>query len=364
MRPSFRTGAAEARRARNGGSFEAALLPDDEKERLCRNLLSEFGVTHIRTGGNGELIHGCILPWGNHKDQDRSPTASLNFKKLTYRCLGSCNAGGGFLWFIATVRGDSSSNARKWLSEQTGTGAEDQSLSSLLSYFDAVYSTRKVEEEPLPHMDTRILEQWQVIHPYLTEHRGIPEDNIIQMRVGYGKLGIRVDAHTVVESHRIIIPHFWRGELVGWQSRRLTDDGTAKYMSSPSLPKDRTLYNYNESRREVVVVESPMSVLSKAHLPHHMEATFGASVTERQMRLVARHPKVILFMDNDAAGWGATWDLGDFLGAYSSVWVADNPYAADPADMDDETYLRAIEGAVPYAIWQQPKELVKWNGDR
>jgi DNA primase len=357
---TFRRGVADLDKPRSG-VFEVGLLPDSEKERLARSLLAEFGATHVRVGGDGEeLIHGCLLPFGNHSDQDLNPTASLNWKKLTYNCLG-CGAGGGLIWFIGLCRDESGERARKWLEDQTGTGADEQSLASLLDYFDAVYQRQRHVDAPMPRMDAKVLTPWLAIHPYMTEQRGIPEDTLMAFRVGYGVLRVRVGANQFVDSHRIVIPHFWRDTLVGWQSRRLVkDDGTSKYLSSPDFPKDRTIFNYDARAREVVVVESPMSVLSKAHLDPHIEATFGGSTPDKQVRLLSMHRKVVLFMDNDEAGWNATRRLGDALEAYSSVWVASNPYAADPADLDDEAYMHALDEAVPYALWSQPATLEAW----
>lgn len=348
---------------KSGGVFEPGLLPDSEKERLCRSLLAEFGVTHIREGGPGELIHGCVLPFKDHRDQDRNPTASLNYQKLTYNCFG-CGGSGGLLWFVGIMRDESGTAARRWLSEQTGIGGpEEQSLSSLLSYFDAVYDTKQRVDAPMPKMDVRVLDPWLKIHPYMTEERGVPEDTLMHFKVGYGVIKLRQKDDSFTQSHRIIIPHFWKGDLVGWQSRRLVKDGTPKYMASPDFPRERTIFNYQPDITSAVICESPLSVLSKFHLGPHIEATFGAQVTDRQIRLIARHRKVTLFMDNDDAGWTSTKHLGERLEAYSSVWVADNPYAADPADMDDDTYLGILNDAVPFALWAPPTELVPWGNE-
>ena len=74
-----------------------------------------------------------------------------------------------------------------------------------------------------------------------------------------------------------------------------------------------------------------MSVISKSHLYPNMCATFGASVTERQKLILANHPKIILWFDNDQAGWTATEEVGSFLSQYCDVFVVDNPYTGDPA---------------------------------
>lgn len=352
---------APRRKATASGVFEAGLLPDASKERLCRSLLAEFGITHVRTGGDGELVHGCLLPFGNHRDQQRNPTASLNYKKLTYNCLG-CGAGGGLLWFIGTCRGETGERARQWLEDQTGTGADEQSLASLMQFFDAVYGPKQIVRPPMPRMDTKVLDPWLAIHPYLTEIRGIPEQTLMDHLVGFGTLRVRM-GEGFVESQRIIIPHLWRGSLVGWQSRRLVSDGTPKYLSTPDFPKDRTLFSYDEQARSAVIVESPMSVLSKAHLEPQIEATFGAKITDEQIRLISMHPRVVLFFDNDESGWTATEHVGEALESYSQVWVADNPYNADAADLDDETYLRCVNDPVPFALWRRPTDLIEWDPD-
>ena len=235
-----------------------------------------------------------------------------------------------------------------------------------MEFFDAVYDKKRDVEPPMPRMDAKVLTPWRAIHPYMTEIRGIAEQTLIDFNVGYGKIRTRLHdgddtERRYIESERIVIPHFWKGTLVGWQTRRLfASDGTPKYLSSPDFPKDRTLYNYDAKARLAVVVEAPMSVLTKAHLEPRIEGTFGAKVTDRQVRLLSMHPRLILFMDNDEAGWNATRRLGEALEAYSDVWVAANPWAADPGDMDDQTYLGCIEDAVPYSLWSQPTTLERW----
>jgi hypothetical protein len=351
-------------RSRSGINFaEVDALPDAEKERLCRALLAEFGVTRIvRVTDKGEMIHCCSLP--NHNETNAS--ASLNFKNLTYKCYG-CDQKGGLLWYIGTARGTSGTDAAKWLKDQTGLGNEVQSLAALLDYFESLYGGKGTPLAPIPQMHADVLKPWMRIHPYLTDPkaeggRGIPEETVIRFRCGFGDFRYDLGHGNWITSQRIVVPHFWRGDLVGWQTRRLLKDGSPKYQSSADFPRDRTVFNYDESQRRVVVVESPMSVLSKAHLPVHIEATFGASVTDRQVRFLSNHPQVVLFMDNDEAGWKATESLTERLAPYCNVFVVESPYAADPADLDDGTYLSLVDGAIPAGLWTRPTELHPWEG--
>ena len=352
--------------AQSSGDFTAfTLMSDMEKEQLCRTLLAEFGVTTItRVSDKGEMIHSCCLPFGQHRNGDRNASASLNYRLLTYNCLG-CGNSGGLLWFIATCRGTSSEDAREWLGKQTGIG-DEQDLAALLAYFDAVWNPQRVERPPLPKMDPKVLEPWKLVHPWLTEVRRIPVETIVSFSVGYAeayRLPVYEDGQIArwQSSERIVIPHFWKGNLVGWQTRRLTQDGTDKYISSPDFPKDTTIMNY-DPRRPALVVESPMSVLSKYHRCPIIEATFGAKVTDAQIRLLSEHSRVILFFDNDEAGWHATERVGEALLPYSDVWVIDNPYNADAADLDDDTFATLVADPVPYSMWKRPSHLLELGG--
>jgi hypothetical protein len=299
---------------------------------------------------------------------------------LTGNCLG-CQSSGGLLWFIATCRGEPARQARDWLDGSTGFGSEVD-VPALLNLLEAIFDGSKQAREPIPKMSMRILTPWRFLHPYLTDPplpdgkggRGIPVDNLIRMNVGYAP-EYQIGEHQT--SERVIIPHVWKGSLTGWQSRRLCDDGTPKYLSTEGMPKDRTIYNYDPDAEAVVVVESPMSALRHLHhLP--IEATFGANVTDHQVKLLARHERIILFMDNDKAGWRSveghyevkkgrppkeiSKGLIERLEPYSQVKVVDNPWAADPGDMDEETAWDLVRTAVPSSLWKRPQaKLMEWK---
>lgn len=346
--------------------FAPALLPSSVKEQLCRELLAEFGAEPIRhRPSRMELTHGCLINPEKHSNQRRDPTASLNYDKLTYKCLG-CNAQGGILWMIASVRGCSQAEARQWLERETGTGDTVMPLKQLLDYYDALYAEADRRPPPISIYSPSILEPWLApagpyrVHPWLTEGmpelgikgRGIPEQNAIDLKIGWDR-----------NDDTIVIPHFWKGQLVGWQKRRLSGSGP-KYLSTEDMPKDQTLYDYDPKRRTAVICESPMSVAKHRHvLP--MEATFGATVTDRQIRLIAAHyERCLLWMDNDEAGWKAlegteqSPGMIDRLSRYCTVWIVDSPFAGDPADLPSEVAADVVNYfAKPASIWRRPRAL-------
>lgn len=346
--------------------FEPAMLPDAVKEQLCRELLEEFGAVSIRHRPvQAELMHGCLINPDLHSDQVRNPTASLNYKKLTYKCLG-CNAQGGLLWFISEARGCTRQEARDWLSRETGTGETVMPLQQLLDFYDALYDRKARRPAPIPSYSPSVLEPWlrpmgeYRVHPWLTtgvpelgiEGRGIPEQTALDMKLGWDP-----------GDDTIVIPHFWKGRLVGWQKRRLSGDGP-KYVSTDDLPRDQTLYDYDPKRRTAVIVESPMSVLKHRHvLP--MEATFGAAVTDRQIKLMTAHyERLVLWMDNDQGGWRALEGTKSAPGMierasqYCPVWVVDSPFAGDPADLPSHAAESVVDlCTVPAVLWKRPRYL-------
>jgi hypothetical protein len=389
LAPNFARGSSVTKStSRKGRDFEPTMLPLSEKENLCRELLGEFGVTKVRERQvDHELIHGCLT--GTHSRQDREPTASINYDTLTVRCLG-CGWASGILAWIAACRGyESSREAYIWLSERLGLNGSVMDLSKLLAYFDSIFERRVINNNVTTYSE-RLLEPWSVVHPYLTDPvsergRGIPLENVLKARLGYAehyRIAQRQDK-TWITSERITIPHFWKGRLVGWQTRRLDHDWqtrtpeseTAKYISSVDFPKDQTIYNYDLSHPVAVVTEAPLSVVQHLGAVPEAVATFSATVTEQQISLLAKYPRVVLCMDNDDAGWKAVegYDLhypsgrlqehkpglGEILGRYTQVDVWENPYDADPADLSASDFrCLALQEAVPFSVWSRPTSLL------
>lgn len=292
---------------------------------------------------------------------------------LTGNCF-SCQSSGGLLWLIATVRGTSGSAVRDWLVSTLGLDGED--TDAILRLIDAIMDADGSSRvrTPIPSFSPRVLEPWAFIHPWLTDPidwaepgmggRGVPEQNVVDLRVGYAEHYPLDDKGTT--SERIVVPHFWDGRLVGWQSRKIFEDGSPKWLSTMDFPKDETIFRPPQGD-VLVVVESPMTVLRHAHhLP--LAATFGADVTDRQVRLMSGYDKVVLWMDPDRAGWrsmeGHTDDSGvrhpglvERLMPYTDVWAVQADWANDGADLSDEDAAEAVAGAVPASVWERPERL-------
>jgi DNA primase len=188
----------------------------------------------------------------------------------------------------------------------------------------------------------------------MTREREVPWETLEHFGVGYTP---EYFDHT----ERIIIPHFWRGELVGWQARRVNPRDEPKYKNSPDFPRDSTYFSEPlDKNQPVIVVESPLSVLRHYHHVPNMISTFGATVSDHQIRQLAKFPDVVLWFDNDTAGWVSTQNVGERLARFTSVAAVESTWDADPADLVDEEVEYLISLACPTSIWEPPEqELIK-----
>ncbi|MFI0967034.1 hypothetical protein ACH4S8_37470 [Streptomyces sp. NPDC021080] len=344
-------------------------LPEAHKAKLARDALASIGIDVLREQGD-ELIIACPVG-GYHNDQQRNPTGALNASKLLFNCLG-CQARGTLLWLIATVRGDEDiEQARQWLSGEAGlTRAMD--LPVLLDLFDSLYTEKT--RAPLPVYSPRMLERWlkEGIPDYILDERKVCITTAVHMGICTDPDGFMGPPEARVRTGpRAVIPHWWKDQLVGWQSRRLpgADPDGPKYLSTPAFPRDETIYDHRPYRRDVIVVESPMSNLRHQHHAD-IEATFGSVVTDLQIRHLGEgRRKLIWWMDNDEAGWRTiegyqpegsrvrSPGAPQRASAFCDNWVVQSPFACDPADLSDDVFDLVLETAVPWPVWTRPEQL-------
>jgi hypothetical protein len=351
----------------HGDLDELSALPDAQKEPLAQAVLAALGIDVKRQQGD-ELVFACPVS-DYHNDQERNPTAALNSSNLLFHCLG-CGAGGTILWLIATLHDslDTIEAARQWLMDEAGL-TRAMALPDLLALFDSLYTP--TAPAPLPYYSPRMLDRWKElgVPPYILDERHIDHDYALAMGVCLDPDGYIAKVPT---GPRAVIPHHWNDQLVGWQSRRLpeADPDSPKYHSTPGFPKDETLYLPDVSRRSrrIVVAEAPMSGLRHGY-NQPMAATFGADITDTQVRLITQLPyeEIVFCLDNDPSGWKAILGRTDNHGrrhpgvaervaAYKNVYVWENPYRADPADMDYNTFAGLVDTAIPWSIWMHPDD--------
>jgi 5S rRNA maturation endonuclease (ribonuclease M5) len=349
---------------REAAKRQADRVHDDYLRRIdCEAVLSHYGADNVtplrKPDGTNELRHSCIVDRvdPHHTNGDANPSASLNLDKKKWVCYSYPEGGGDIFWLIMKMEGkEHFYEIIPMLSEFL-----NDSISEPVAFLKELESawTRGDWTIHMPRFHERVLEQWAWFHPYLKE-RGVTHEAASKLQVGYDEV-----------QRRITFPHWHDGVLVGWQKRLLNDprwpqslpedDGrTPKYKNSSGFPKGHSLYGMDNARgrSDVIVVESPMSVLKAESLglKNTVVATFGAKVTDAQIELMRNWRKVYIWMDDDPAGQGAMRRICNKLERHTQVFVVTPDQGKDLADCQTrEEVDEKINDAIPYYLMEMER---------
>lgn len=330
---------------------DRALYKEYRRRTDPREVLAYYGADNVteKQGTHGtELIHSCLLDRvePHHRHGDSSPSASMNVDHKLYHCHSYW--GGDIFHFIMKMeKMDNFSQLVRFLipflsNEENPSEVFKKEIERLFSDTTGVYSL------DLPRYSDKILKPWLVSHPYLRENRGVSVEASSKLKIGYDP-----------GENRLVFPHYWQGQLVGYQKRAIpagrcwpaSPSQYPKYKNSLSFPKSVTLYNYDrlEGEETVIVVESAMSV-AKAHSLgiENVVSTFGASITDGQTALLRSFKNVVVWMDKDDGGYKGEKKLVNDLHKFTRVVVVEPEEDKDLGDYNSrEEVEEKIESAVP-----------------
>lgn len=309
---------------------------------------AELGFESIRED-NGNDIGYCILPYGLHSNGDTTGKLGIHREKMVYNCW-VCG-GGSLLDLVVNVKDLDIEQATDWLFQFTGAKQESSE-----AFLGRIHKTMNPEQKTttLPYYNERTLDKWATDdHPWLAE-RGIPGEVAEIFRVGYNpkakkyapkQNGVAIDEPFVGEA--MVLPHFWKNKLMGWQHRWLTDDRPKwcqKYTNTPDLPRAETLFGFDiavkvcaKTGQAPVIVESVPTAMFLTGLGYPSIATFGATIKDAQLRhLRAFQNGVILSPDNDKVSDESYWAAARKLRKYVPVqWLDPPDYFAPKQDLGD-----------------------------
>ena len=305
-----------------------------DAEGVLKDLLNVHEITEM----GDELIHSCRLPFGMHKNGDASPSASLNKKDLVFNCF-TCG-GGSIVWLVQNVLDIDRDTALAELKNYS-SGLKLIPIEEFMDKLNKLFTDEESKRYEIPIYNERILNRWSGISDYLID-RGVSKEVQIQMQTGLDKDRPEhrklPTGQEVVNVTRVVLPHFINQWLVGWVARKVDNiDGVSKYKNSKGFPRQYSLYNQDNVKgmKSIYVVESPMSVLVlKSRGVENVVATFGAKFSEPQVELLRNFREVTVFMDGDAPGRSASFNLIKSLSNYTNVRVIDTPDGEDPASLD------------------------------
>lgn len=275
----------------------------------------------------------CLDLWGLHSNGDTTGKFSINREKKVYNCW-VCG-GGSLLSLAMEVNEMNVGDATHWLhqfarSEPTEEEFEDE-IAKLLS-------DPAEQVKPMPYFNERVLDRWTDMDSWKLraktwgDKRGINPSVIKKYKIGFNPEAVRHAPKNKGEDDYVgpamILPLYWRGRLVGWQHRWLEPDEkrpkwVPKYTNTPDFPKRECLFNYDSCAKSLskpVVVESVPTALMLESLGTPSVATYGAQVSEEQMKLLRTFQQgIIVAPDNDEAGIKGRNALTKELGRYIPV---------------------------------------------
>jgi DNA primase len=327
-------------------------------------VLETLGLEVIHHDSHNEILCRCPFP-ENHSNGDSVPSFSYNDDLMVYNCF---TCGGGTLASLIKTLNNFTSNDQieNWLidfsdlSENTDRDLKNEVMKILNSN----------KEETMMEYPGSVLTQFRKLHPYL-EERGISREVAIDMRIGYD------------EKHDgIVIPHFVAGKLVGWQTRHLKKDGdkfvcahclehkkrVPKYNNTHNFPRGNTLYNYSQaleylksSSDRMIIVESPFTVLKLKSMGfNNCVATFGSWSREQIFSLCVCLNGVILWPDNDPAGYENVNRILDYAASWFPVSIAPvHPKPkGDAADLSKEEVAEYLNYTYSSLVFKRMKKLL------
>ncbi len=339
---------------------------------------------------------------------EKTPSFYVFPQTQTWHCFG-CNAGGDVFSFLMKKEGLGFREALKLLAERAGIRLEER-------------PPKEIEKEKLLREINSVAADYfhrLLLHPekgakarsYL-EKRGINEEAIVAFKLGYASgewhaleefmvnLGYRRDliyeAGLIIKREeggfydrfrdRLMIPiRDEAGRIVGFGGRTLDPEGVPKYLNSPSTPifdKSQLLFGLDMAKEAIrtqdmaVIVEGYFDVI-QAHQRgfRNVVASMGTSITEAQLRLLARYTKrFVLALDPDVAGSEATiralqmaeevldkeaeptFDPRGFIRfeerLNAEIFILSLPPGQDPDDLireSPDSWREALENASPIA---------------
>lgn len=303
----------------------------------------------------------CLMPQ-NHKSGDTTGKLAINRDKAVYNCW-VCG-GGSILSLVMEVKGMKHDEALQYLYQfvdsSTKESADDFYARIARILADETQDTRSVSS---PVFNDRVLEQWNASHEWF-DSRHISDGVRSYFKAGYDPVAKRYSPkHGTYEGPGIILPHFWGGKLVGWQTRWLDGkpDWVTKFTNTTDFPRETTVWGFDfaaSQEKQPIIVESVPTALYLISEGYPAVATFGAEVTEAQLRHMRQFQQgVILAADNDEPGSKWLAANTNYLERYIPVLIAPRVqgHGSDLGDLHPNELSSHLKGTKPHYVTEIPE---------
>jgi hypothetical protein len=319
----------------------------------------------VQTSGDEDW---AICPLPTHGGDRSGAHFSINTDTFKWKCF-TCGAGGALPLLVQKCLGMDRAQAINWLAQYSDVDANapmENWVRKFRGLTEINPKTAYAGPPTLPWFPDRMIEEYEANLgdglEFIRDKWGITPETACEFRLGYAE---NYNWKSKLLGAAVIVPHFWRGNLVGWQARWTSPpaywsgEGYAtkfpKYVNTDSFPKQYTLYGWDKRQTTggLIVVESFATVMKLHQCGRSAVATFGATISEHQQDILAtHHGPLLLAYDNDAAGEGAQRGLVDALRARGNVWVVPPPEQekGDLGDLTEPQIDALLDQAKPFYL--------------
>lgn len=302
------------------------------------SVLAHYGIKDQLEGKGEELRGKCPFHEGDGKR-----TLAVNLEKGLYYCF-SCKAGGHVLDFAAAMDDSTIREAALKLQELfLGEGSEPNPKPKRQPKKEEPAAAAVEVINPPLGFELRV----DPGHEY-GQSRGVSREMLEEFGAGFC-----LSKGTF--AGRFVFPlNNERGELIGYAGRSV-DDSEPKYLfpsGEKGFQKRRVLWNFHREVRElgpdaeVIVVEGFFDLMRVREVGYPCVALMGSSISQEQEELLATYFKrVILMLDGDEAGRGATDECLKRLGRRMFVKALEVPDGKQPDMLSrEEIVLLMMKG--------------------
>ena len=278
---------------------------------------------------------------------DHNPSMSVSTEKQIYKCF-TCGASGNVFTFVENYDSVTFAEAVEIIANKSGITlshkiSKPTENNKYQKYYDIMELALKFYENNLKTKSGLEAKKYllnrgfseEVIDDFKIGVSLDEKDSLkrILMSKGYDEK-ILIDLGLISESERssfdqltgrVIIPlQNSEGKVIGFTGRIYRNEDTAKYINTKEtiiFKKGENLYNYFLAKdyvkreKSVIVVEGQMDAIRLySEGFKNVVATGGTALTKEQVELFKKFKsKVILCLDNDKAGFEATYKMGEEL---------------------------------------------------
>ena len=143
---------------------------------------------------------------------------------------------------------------------------------------------------------------------------------------------------------RVVVPCYYKGEVVTFVARDIFDRSDRKYLNPLGNKQSDFLFNWDKISLDMVILTEGVFDAMSASQVFPSVASFGKSLSKRQLHLLNRFKRIIFYWDKDA--YLQVDKYADLL--QGECWVILHADGKDAGSRSKEENATLVDNAVPF----------------